>query len=193
VRIRARALRAIARDHVGARCARKVSDRRRNWRSLRGKNFDDRACANRESLGTDSLVLIDSVTSRPARKPNCAKFFCAAFASHHVNSGAKFCAHARDSRARAAPMAHAGRCKKSLFHRCFCNMRAMCAQCCSAFVYYDVACAVRVVARARQAQRASRIHVVKWSQCFFHCSVVNGVQCVSIPDRTDATPAMIHG
>ena len=157
------------------------------------KIFGDGGPTQRESLALIRSFLIDSGASRPARKPNCAKYFCAAFASHHVDGREKFCAHARDFNSCAVPMAHARRCKKSLFHRCFCNMRSMCARRCSAFVYYVVARAVRVIACARQAQRASRIHVVKWSQCFFHCSVVNGVQCVSIPDRTDATPAMIHG
>ena len=47
-----------------------------------------------------------------------------------------------------------------------------------------------VVARAFHVLRMPHIHIGKWSQCFFHCSVVNGVQCVSIPDRTDATPAI---
>jgi hypothetical protein len=32
--------------------------------------------------------------------------------------------------------------------------------------------------------RARAIHIVKWSNCFFHCAVVNQMQCVSIPDRT---------
>ena len=172
---------------------RKISDRKRNSNDQPRKNFGGGGPTHRESLALIRSFLIDSGASRPACKPNCANFFCAAFASSHADGREKYCAHARDFRSRAAPTAHARCCKKSLFHRCFCNMRAVYAQRCSAFVYYDVACAECVVACARHAQRASHTHVVKWSQCFFHCSVVNGVQCVSIPDRTDATPAMIHG
>jgi len=91
----------------------------------RYKNFGGGGVVRRESLALIRSILIDSGASRPARKPNCAKYFCAAFASHHVNSGTKFCAHARDFYLRAAPTAHAHRCKKSLFHRCFYNMRKM--------------------------------------------------------------------
>jgi hypothetical protein len=171
----------------------KISDRKWNSRAPLRKNFGVGGAARRESLALIRSILIDSGASPPARKPNCAKYFWAAFASHHVDNGTKFCAYARDFCSRAALTVHARRCKKSLLHRCFCNMRTMCAQPCSAFVYCDVACAVRVVARAHRAQRASHTHVVKLSHVFFHRSVVNGVQCVSIPDRTDATPAMIHG
>jgi hypothetical protein len=128
------------------------------------QNFRQWSARKRESIRTDSLIFDRFRALRPARQPNCAKYFCAAFASHHVNSGTKFCAHARDFYLRAAPTMHARRCKKSLFHRRYCNMRAMCAQLCSAFVYDDVACAVRVVARTYRAQRTSHTHVVQWSQ-----------------------------
>jgi len=166
---------------------------KRNSNARSRKNFGGGGPNRRESLALIRSILIDSGAARPARKPNCAKLFCAAFASHHVDSGAKICAHRREIILCTTPTAPYRRCKKSLFHRRFCNMRTMCAQRCAAFVDDDVACAVRVVARARQAQRAPHTHVVKVSHVFFHCSVVNGVQCVSIPDRTDATPAMIHG
>ena len=54
---------------------------------------------------------------------------------------------------------------------------------------------VRVVAtsrrvRARRAFARAHTHFVKWSRCFFRCAVVNGMQCGSIRERTDATPAM---
>jgi len=41
----------------------------------------------------------------------------------------------------------------------------------------------------------ARAHTLffKWSRCFFRCAVVITVQGVSIRDRTDATPAMVHG
>jgi len=176
-------MRAMMSAHRRALC--KISDRNRNSSAERCKIL---AMANRRAANHLALIrsfLIDSGHSRASREANCAKFFCAAFASHRVNSGAKFCAHARDSNCRTALTAHQRRCKKPLFHRCFCNMRAMYAQCRSAFVYYDVACAVCVVECALHAQRASHTHVVKWSHVFFHRSVVNGVQCVSIPDRTE--------
>jgi hypothetical protein len=51
----------------------------------------------------------------------------------------------------------------------------------------------RVDLHACARAQAPDTHIIMLSQCFFHCSGVNGVQCASIPDRTDATPAMIHG
>ena len=170
-------------------CVRKISDRKRNSHAHRRKIFGGDGAVRRESL--HRFARFDRFRCFMTRAQVIVQNF--ALHLHRIMSTAANLRTCARFYSRAAPAAHQRRCKESLFHRCFCNMRAMCAQRCSAFVYYDVACAVRTVTRARQAQRVSHTHVVKWSQCFFHCSVVNGVQCVSIPDRTDATPAMIHG
>ena len=75
----------------------------------------------------------------------------------------------------------------------FCNARIFDLQQHRARIQHIVASIDRVIVRAFHVLRASCTHIVKWSQCFFHCSVVNGVQCEAIPARTDATPAMLHG
>ena len=46
--------------------------------------------------------------------------------------------------------------------------------------------ASKPLTRSQRASRGADTHIVKWSQCFFHCTVVNGMQCGSIHDRTDA-------
>jgi hypothetical protein len=153
--------------------------------------LDERRDANH--LALIRSFLIDSGQSRGLHAPNCAKNYCVAFAPHDSDIIAKINAQARDFRSCARLAAQCRYCKKSLFYRAFCNAREMRARHRCAFAQRNIARDERSIERARHASRASRTHIVKWSQCFFHCSVVNGVQCASIPGRTDATPAMLHG
>ena len=132
----------------------------------------------------DSLVLIDSDVRRALRKPTCAKLFL-----HRVRSAQRCVRRKNFRRARQVRStntlgARSRRCKKRLFHRCFCNLRAMRTQRRRSISFYRHVRVAIDVDRARRWFCASHTHIVKWSQCFFHCSVVNGVQCVSIPDRT---------
>ncbi len=74
-----------------------------------------------------------------------------------------------------------------LISSCFSHHRERVLGHCATLALHALSC--RACATLTTLQRASRVadtHIVKWSQCFFHCAVVHGVQCVSIRDRTDA-------
>ena len=172
---------------------RKKSDAKRSERARRRKNFHVNESRDANHLPLIRSFLIDSGISRASRAPNCTKNCCGAFASHAIAVDEKIAAPARDFCSRAALAGKYHRCKKSLFYRAFCNVRGVRWRRCRASVLRNVASDARSIDGASHAPRAWRTHIVKWSQCFFHCSVVNGVQCVSIPGRTDATPAMLHG
>jgi hypothetical protein len=137
--------------------------------------------------------LIDSGGSRASRAAFCAKYFCVGFALHKIAIGAKITAALRENVLSATFATNYDTYKKPLFHRAFCNMRAKHSLRCRVRIESSVQLIQSVVERALHALRASHIHSVKWSQCFFHCAGVNQMQCASIPDRTDATPAMLHG
>ena len=144
----------------------------------------------RESLGTDSLVFDRFRTLASARAAFCANFFCTAFALHKIAFDTKYFALQRDKNFAAVFAAKYHTRKQPLCHRMFCNARDLHSRARVLRIRSVVAMINHVVARAFHVKRRAHIHCVKWSQCFFHCSVVNGVQCVSIPDRTDATPAI---
>jgi hypothetical protein len=55
-------------------------------------------------------------------------------------------------------------------------------------------CCVCSIARSVLTMGLGRLRTAaQQSHCFFRCAVVNEMQCRSIPDRTNATPAMLHG
>jgi len=66
----------------------------------------------------------------------------------------------------------------------FCRVRKIGALTRRAGRQSGVALEKRVVRCAPHVLRDRAIHIVKSSNCFFHCAVVNQMQCVSIPDRT---------
>jgi len=74
--------------------------------------------------------------------------------------------------------------KKPLFYRMFCRVRKIDALACRGRSQSYIALENRVVRCAAHVLRDCAIHIVKSSNCFFHCAVVNQMQCVSIPDRT---------
>jgi hypothetical protein len=72
--------------------------------------------------------------------------------------------------------------KRALW-RCDCRLIAL-------FACADAPSCVRCW--RRRALCACAIHVSLSGDCFFRCAGVNQMQCVSIHDRTNATPAMIY-
>jgi hypothetical protein len=153
--------------------------------------LDERRGANH--LALIRSFLIDSGCSRALSEAFGANYFWTAFALPKIAGDAKYSAQLREKVLCAALAAIYHRCKKPLFHRAFCNARDFDSRQRCARIQNIIVLIRNVVARLLHVKRSSDTHTVKWSQCFFHCSVVNRMQCMSIPDRTDATPAMLHG
>jgi len=79
------------------------------------------------------------------REASYAKYFCGAFASRAIDGDVKSDAHARDFCLRAAFATESRRCKKSLFHRAFCDAHDMRSQRRCAFAQRNVAFNERVI------------------------------------------------
>jgi len=73
----------------------------------------------RESLALIRSFLIDFAVSDPRASPFVQKFFCASFASHHVDSRTKICAHRREICSCAVPTTHDRGCKEVLIPSMF--------------------------------------------------------------------------
>ena len=78
--------------------------------------------------------------------------------------------------------------QKVLISSCFSHHRELCVgHCATLCVARVVVLRMRDVNDVAMRVAASRIHTsLSGISCFFHCAVVNGMQCVSIRDRTDA-------
>lgn len=116
----------------------------------------------------------------------CQNYFCLCRCCGNTRRRRKNKSACAEIFPRVASIKEYHRCKKSLFHRCFCNRRKSCYVRASRSQRVLSRRASQALTRSQCASRGADTHIVKWSQCFFHCAVVNGMQCGSIHDRTDA-------
>ena len=139
------------------------------------QNFAVDGATHGESLGADSLNFDRFRDVMRCAQGHLCKIFLRMILIASRCLRRKKCARARKNFSRAMQVRRRMCCKKSIFHRYFCDARIMRACRRASFARWRITRVVRRVKHVRQPFCASRTHIVKRSRCFFHRSVVNGV------------------